>query len=130
MKMSSPRPPFVGKVTASSWCFGDLAAYFVFSLVQDAQGGLPRSHRAYHKYFTVENTKRVLAALEKIRPVAEWHKVSFAQLIINGTIHEPGITSALVGARTAEQATHNAGAINLPITSSAPFVRRSMNRRR
>jgi aryl-alcohol dehydrogenase-like predicted oxidoreductase len=74
-------------------------------------------HRATHKYFTVENRKRVLAALEKIRPIAEKHKVSFAQLVINWTIHERGITAALVGARNAEQATHNAGAMNFTLTN-------------
>ena len=74
-------------------------------------------HRAKHKYFTVENRKRVLAALEKVRPIADKHKVSFAQLVINWTIHEPGITAALVGARNAEQATHNAGAMNFTLTN-------------
>jgi aryl-alcohol dehydrogenase-like predicted oxidoreductase len=74
-------------------------------------------HRATHKYFTVENRKRVLAALEKVRPIAEKHKVSFAQLAINWTIHEPGITAALVGARNAEQATHNAEAMNFTLTN-------------
>ena len=51
-----------------------------------------------------------LAALEQIRPIAEKHRASFAQVVINWTIQEPGITAALVGARNAEQATHNAGA--------------------
>jgi aryl-alcohol dehydrogenase-like predicted oxidoreductase len=68
-------------------------------------------HRAGHKYFTVANRKRVLAALEKVRPIAEKHGVSLAQLAINWTIHEPGITAALVGARNAEQAAHNAEAM-------------------
>jgi len=76
----------------------------------------PGDHRATHKYFTVENRKRVLAALEKIRPIADKHKASFAQLAINWTIHEPGITAALVGARNAEQAAHNAGAMNFTLT--------------
>jgi aryl-alcohol dehydrogenase-like predicted oxidoreductase len=58
----------------------------------------------------------VLAALEKIRPIAERHNVSLAQVVINWTAHEPGITAALVGARTAEQATHNAQAMNFALT--------------
>lgn len=76
----------------------------------------PGDHRARHKYFTVENRTRVLAALEKIRPIAERHNASLAQIVINWTIHEPGITAALVGARNAEQATHNAGAMNFTLT--------------
>lgn len=76
----------------------------------------PGDHRANHKFFTVENRKRVLAALEKVKPIADRHGVSYAQLIINWTIHEPGITAALVGARNAEQATHNAKAMNFTLS--------------
>jgi aryl-alcohol dehydrogenase-like predicted oxidoreductase len=76
----------------------------------------PGDHRAGHKFFTVENRKRVLASLEKIKPIAQAHKASLAQLVINWTIHEPGITAALVGARNAEQARHNAGAMNFTLT--------------
>ncbi|HSU67212.1 MAG TPA: aldo/keto reductase [Tepidisphaeraceae bacterium] len=76
----------------------------------------PGDHRASHKYFTVENRKRVLAALDKIRPIADRHKASLAQTVISWTIHEPGITAALVGARNAEQAAHNAGAMSVTLT--------------
>lgn len=76
----------------------------------------PGDHRAGHKYFSVENRKRVLAALEKIKPIAQRHGVSLAQLAINWTVHEPGITAALVGARNAEQATHNAQALQFKLT--------------
>jgi aryl-alcohol dehydrogenase-like predicted oxidoreductase len=77
----------------------------------------PGDHRATHKYFTVENRKRVLAALEKVKPIAEKHKASLAQVAINWTFSEPGITAALVGARNAEQATHNAGAMNFTLSA-------------
>ena len=77
----------------------------------------PGDHRSGHKYFSVENRKRVLAALEKIRPIADRHKASFAQVMINWTVHEPGLTAALVGARNAEQAAHNAKALSFTLTS-------------
>jgi aryl-alcohol dehydrogenase-like predicted oxidoreductase len=73
-------------------------------------------HRATHRYFSVENRKKILAALEQVRPIADRHKASFAQVVINWTIQEPGITAALVGARNAEQATHNAGALKFQLT--------------
>lgn len=76
----------------------------------------PGDHRATHKYFTLENRKRVMAALEKVRPIAERHKASLAQVAINWTVHEPGITAALVGARDAGQAAHNAAALNFTLT--------------
>ncbi|HWE04397.1 MAG TPA: aldo/keto reductase [Tepidisphaeraceae bacterium] len=76
----------------------------------------PGDHRASHKYFTVENRERVLAALDKIRPIAERHRASFTQVAINWTVHEPGITAALVGARNAAQAEHNAKALAFTLT--------------
>lgn len=75
-------------------------------------------HRATHKFFTVENRKRILAALEKVKPIADKHKASLAQVVINWTANEPGITAALVGARNAEQAKHNAEAMNFTLTAT------------
>ena len=76
----------------------------------------PGDHRAAHKFFTVANRERVLAALEPIRPIAETHGKSLAQVVINWTIQEPGITAALVGARNAEQAAHNAESMNFALS--------------
>ncbi|HET6246848.1 MAG TPA: aldo/keto reductase [Tepidisphaeraceae bacterium] len=76
----------------------------------------PGDHRAQHKYFTVENRERVLEALRKIRPIAEKHKASLTQVVINWTAHQPGITAALVGARNAEQAKHNARSLDFTLT--------------
>ena len=74
-------------------------------------------HRRTHKFFTPEMRRKVLASLEKIRAIKDRHNASFAQLAINWTVHEPGITAALVGARNAEQATHNAAALNFTLTN-------------
>ena len=47
-------------------------------------------HRSSHKFFKPENRKRVLESLEKVRPIAEKHGVSLAQMVINWTIQVPG----------------------------------------
>src|SRR5258706_696083 len=78
----------------------------------------PGDHRAAHKFFRPENRRRVLDSLAKVKPIAQRHKVSLAQLMINWTIHVPGITAALVGARNAEQARHNAGAMNFTLSEA------------
>ena len=78
----------------------------------------PGDHRANHPFFTAENRKRVQAALESVKPIADAHGVSFAQLIVNWTIHVPGITAALVGARNAEQATQNAKALTFRLSDA------------
>jgi aryl-alcohol dehydrogenase-like predicted oxidoreductase len=72
--------------------------------------------RAGHPLFTKENRERILAFLERIRPIAESHNATLAQVVINWTVHRPGITAALVGARNAQQAEKNAGALDFELT--------------
>ena len=76
----------------------------------------PGDHRAKHKFFTPENRRRVTDALARVKPIADRHGASYAQLVINWTFAEPGVTAAIVGARNAEQATHNAGAMRFELT--------------
>lgn len=73
-------------------------------------------HRADNAYFKPVNRKRVLGFLDKIRPIAEAHDATLAQLVINWTIHRQGITSALVGARNEKQARENAQAAGFTLT--------------
>jgi aryl-alcohol dehydrogenase-like predicted oxidoreductase len=73
-------------------------------------------HRRELEIFSKENRKRVLDVLEEIRPIAEKHKASFSQVILNCTIHMPGITAAIVGARGPDQALENAKAAELELT--------------
>ena len=73
-------------------------------------------HRGSRPLFAPENRRKVLNFLDKLRPIAAGHGVSLAQLVIHWTIHRPGITAALVGARSAEQARENAGAAECALT--------------
>ncbi len=78
----------------------------------------PGDHRCRHKLFTLENRRRVMAALTQIKPIADAHHASFAQVVINWTIQEPGITAALVGARNPDQAQHNAAAMQFQLSAA------------
>jgi aryl-alcohol dehydrogenase-like predicted oxidoreductase len=60
--------------------------------------------------FSVESRKQVLAMLDKMRPIAEKHGLTLAQLVIAWTVSQPGLTHALVGARNTQQAEENAAA--------------------
>ncbi|TGE17791.1 aldo/keto reductase [Hymenobacter elongatus] len=73
--------------------------------------------RATHPLFKAEHVTRVNAFLAKIRPLAESKSASLAQVVIRWTLAQPGITVALVGARNAEQATQNAKAIEVKLSS-------------
>jgi aryl-alcohol dehydrogenase-like predicted oxidoreductase len=76
----------------------------------------PGDHRVNQPHYKPENIRRVNAFLESIRPIAERHDASVSQLVIFWTINQPGITSALVGARDAEQARDNSAAADLKVS--------------
>lgn len=60
--------------------------------------------------FSPENRRRAVAFAEAIRPVAEAHGATVAELVIAWTLRQPGITFALCGARNPDQARENARA--------------------
>ena len=72
--------------------------------------------RAKSPYFRPANRRKVIAFMEQLRPLAEAHHATAAQLVIHWTIHRPGVTSALVGARNPQQAEENAAAADLRLT--------------
>lgn len=73
-------------------------------------------HRADNKFFKEPNRSRTNQFLEKIKPIADEHDVTLAQLVINWTIQRPGITAALVGARNAEQTRENAKSLSFELS--------------
>jgi methylglyoxal reductase len=60
--------------------------------------------------FTDENISKALAMLDLMRPVADKYAINLAQLAVAWTLAQPGLTHALVGARSPEQAVENAHA--------------------
>lgn len=74
-------------------------------------------HRVNQPWFKPENRARVLEVLERdIQPIADAHGATLAQIAIAWTIHAPGITSALVGARNADQVEANAKAADIELS--------------
>ncbi len=76
------------------------------------EGDLRRGNRRFSK----DNLERVADMLNQIRPIAERHRASLAQLAIAWTIAQPGLTVALCGARNRLQATDNATAGSLSLS--------------
>lgn len=66
-------------------------------------------------WFQPKNLKRILDRLKKIEPIAKAYGRTLAQLVINWVISEPGITGAIVGARTQEQVVENVGAVGFKL---------------
>jgi myo-inositol catabolism protein IolS len=71
-------------------------------------------NRAKNKLFQGETFDRALHALDRLRPLADKYGVTLGQLALAWLIAQPQ-TSAIVGARNAEQATQNAGAGDVDI---------------
>lgn len=67
-------------------------------------------HRKSQALFQPESIRRVNGMLESLKPIAEKHNATLAQLVIAWTCHQSGITGALVGARNEKQARENAHA--------------------
>jgi len=60
--------------------------------------------------FSVSNCDKAQAFAKAIRPVADRHEASIAQVVIAWTLTQPGVTFALCGARNPAQALDNARA--------------------
>ena len=64
-----------------------------------------------------ENSRRVLDFLDKLKPIAEGHNATLAQLVLNWTMHRPGITAVLSGARNPGQVEENIKAAELELSA-------------
>ncbi|WP_317174318.1 aldo/keto reductase [Aegicerativicinus sediminis] len=72
-------------------------------------------HRANYPYFKPVNIERTNSILNRIKPIADEHEVTLAQLVLRWTVEQPGITVALAGARNSKQAKENAEAMDIPL---------------
>ncbi|MBD2500371.1 aldo/keto reductase [Anabaena azotica] len=73
-------------------------------------------NRAKNKLFQGENFERAQQALDKLRPIAERHNATLAQLALAWLIAQPQ-TNAIAGARYPEQAKDNAQAGNIQLSA-------------
>jgi aryl-alcohol dehydrogenase-like predicted oxidoreductase len=61
-------------------------------------------------YYKEPNLTRILDYVEKLRKIADDHKVTLSQLVLNWTILQPGMACVLSGARNDTQVLENIGA--------------------
>ncbi len=73
-------------------------------------------NRAGNKLLQGENYQRAQTALNKLRPIAQRHQCSLAQLALAWVIAQPQ-ANAIAGARNAEQATQNAKAADVQLSA-------------
>ncbi|HWR54227.1 MAG TPA: aldo/keto reductase [Bryobacteraceae bacterium] len=68
------------------------------------------------KRFGQDNLARVTAAFELLKPIYERHTITPGQLVIAATLAQPGVTHALVGARSRAQVEENVKAAEVRLT--------------
>lgn len=73
--------------------------------------------REGNRFYSDDSIRRVNLLLDEIKPIAQKYNASLAQLLINWTIHRPGISCVLVGARNVEQVTDNAKALDFSLSN-------------
>lgn len=74
-------------------------------------------HRADHRLFKPDNYQRVQKALSELKPIAQEHNCTLAQLSLAWLIAQPQ-TNAIAGARNAQQVTDNVQAVNVALSES------------
>lgn len=67
-------------------------------------------------HFQPENIDRVHELLQKIKPIADTHNATFAQIVLHWTMRQPGIGSVLAGARNEQQVKDNVKAAQIKLS--------------
>lgn len=74
--------------------------------------------RSLDPAFAMDNRVRVGAAIAATADLCDAHRCTPAQLALAWCHHQPGVTAAIAGARTPEQATENASAARIVLTAA------------
>jgi len=69
-----------------------------------------------NRFYKPENIDRVNDMLQDIKPIADSHSATLAQLIINWTTRQPGMDCVLVGARDEAQVKENVKALSFTLS--------------
>jgi aryl-alcohol dehydrogenase-like predicted oxidoreductase len=101
------------------WCVENNLGILAYSPLQRGllAGKIKQGHkfnegdnRPSTPYYREPNLSNIIKFLDDIKPIAEGHNVTLAQVVLNWTIRQPGITCALAGARNPSQVLDNLGA--------------------
>lgn len=102
------------------WCQRHGASAFVYWPLMKGllAGKLPRDHvfakndgRAKYPMFQGEQWQRNQDFVDELRQIAAQAERELVDLVVNWTIHQPGVTAALCGAKRAEQIRQSAAAM-------------------
>ncbi len=109
------------------WCVQNHVSTMVYWPLMKGllAGKLPREHvfderdgRRKYPMFQGEEWKKNQDFLDELRPIAKETGHSIAQVVLNWTIQQPGITVALCGAKRPDQILDNAGGQTWQLTAA------------
>ena len=63
------------------------------------------------------NKDRAYDVIDAMRPIAEAHGVSVAQIALAWLLHQPAVTSVIIGAKRVDQLTDNLGAVDVKLSA-------------
>lgn len=109
--------PYCADNTIAVLAYSPMAKGLLTGKVSPDREFAPGDTRRGRERFSVENRQRVMDMLGRFRQVAERHEASLAQLAVAWSIHQRGLTHALVGAREPKQARENAAAGSIRLSA-------------
>jgi len=115
--IESDQLPFCREHGVAVLAYSPLARGLLTGKVGPERKFPPGDLRLADPRFMVRNREKIAGMLDKFRPVADAHGLTLAQLAIAWTLHQPGVTHALCGARNPEQAQENAAAGDVTLSA-------------
>jgi methylglyoxal reductase len=99
-------------------CYSPMALGLLSGKVSPEREFPPSDIRSTHPQYSRANRLEVLRLLEAMRPIADRHGATLGQTVIAWVIHQPGVTTALVGARNRAQVEENAAAARVKLSEA------------
>jgi aryl-alcohol dehydrogenase-like predicted oxidoreductase len=109
--------PYCRKHRVGVICYSPMAMGLLTGKVTEERVFPASDIRSTSPLFSTASRRKVLQALESINTIAADHRTGFAQLSIAWVKEQPGITTALVGARTADQVKENVRAAGIKLSA-------------
>lgn len=108
--------PFCMKNNLGLICYSPMALGLLSGKVTPEREFPASDLRSRHPQYSEANRLKVIEFLEAVRPIADQHGASLAQTAVAWVIHQPGVTTALVGARNRAQVEENAVAARVKLS--------------
>lgn len=108
--------PYAIKNNISVFAYSPLQRGLLTGKIRQGHKFNEGDNRPSTPYYKEPNFSRIMGLLNDLMPIAKEHNATLSQLVLNWTIHQPGITCALAGARNPAQVTENIGATRFRIS--------------